>query len=192
MPQPRTKQQIENELRTLLKSKDSKVTGLLKAWCIFTVFWIILGVSTNINEFSVWLQAIFIFVLLMMAVKGRCRLYIIIISAFFSVMLFLNVAGTTGRSLRTNCAFSDWSNASRCYAVSDDVWENRAKISRISGIIVGSYYAITTLCVWLPKSSRKHFAWGKKQAKLWRELNEKSKTKSLKSSNNSEDSDDNL
>lgn len=167
---PRAKKTIEKELKDLLNSEDGKVKGLLLAWCILTGCYIILGIFGNAGEISVWLQGLFILALLIMAIMGRGRWFIVIASALLSVFMFWGCATTTPASLRTSCAWSDWSRASQCYDVPDYVWENEARISKIGGAIGGSFYGITALYFAFSKRAKKHFAWGKRKAELWQEL----------------------
>lgn len=142
---PRAEKDIKKELRKVLNSEDGKVGGLLLAWCIFTGCYIILGISGNVGEFSVWLQGLFILALLIMAIKGRGRWFIVITSSLFAIMLLGYGLGS------------------------------QSSISRISGAIGGSFYGITALYFAFSKRAKKHFAWGKRQAELWRELEARDK-----------------
>lgn len=167
---PRAKKIIEKELKEISNSEDGKVEGSLLGWCIFTICYVLLGISGNVGEFSVWLQAFFIIALLIMAIKGRGKWFIIIISALLSAFLFWVCVTTTGASLRSSCIWSDFSKAYQCTAVPDFVWESEAEISRIAGAIGGSYYGITALYFCLSKRAKRHFNWREKQATLWLEL----------------------
>lgn len=137
---PRTEKAIQKELKELLNSEDGKVGGLLLAWCILTGCYIILGISGNAGEFSVWLQGFFILALLILAIRGRGRWFIVITSSLPAIMLFNYGLGS------------------------------QSSISRISGAIGGAFYGTTALYFAFSKRAKKHFAWGQRKAELWLEL----------------------
>lgn len=168
---PRAERIIKKELREVLNSDDGKIKGTLLAWCILTGFMIAQGIIFGGNEFVNWLHAGCLLALLILVIKGRGSRYLIfIITGLIAIGLFINAINTTGSGLRTNYCFADWSRCMAYYDMPDYVWENEARIIRIGGAIMATYYGITALYFGLSKRAKRHFAWGQKQAELWLEL----------------------
>ena len=168
---PRTEKTIKKELKELLNSEDSKVKGTLLAWCIFTGIMIAQGIIFGGNEFINWIHAGFLLALLIMVIKGRgSRRLIIIITGILAIGLFWYSATVSWESLRTNCCNADWSNCLACVSIPDYIWENEARLARIGGLIMGTYYGITALYFGFSKRAKRHFTWGQRQAELWLEL----------------------
>ena len=194
---PRAEKAIKKELREVLNSEDGKIKGTLLAWCILTGFMIAQGIIFGGDEFVNWIHAGCLLALLILVIKGRGSRYLIVIfTGLITVGLFVNTVNTTGSGLRTTYCFADWSKCSLYYDIPDYVWENEARISRIGGAIMASYYGITALYFGLSKRAKKHFAWGQRQAELWLELEKRDSLGQMRAKNenkpeaNSDDIDD--
>lgn len=170
MEKPKTKD-LKKELREILNSDDWRVRGFLLAWCILTGIMIAQGIIFGGNELANWIHAGFILFLLIMAIVGRgSRWFITILAGILAIGSLWYSATVSWESLRTNCCNADWSNCFACVGIPDYVWENEARLARIGGLILGTYYGITALYFGLSKRVKKHFANSKRQAELVREL----------------------